>query len=501
MYTVSIEPTLTSTACPHCVSAIPPSAYLNTQETYTPTFPHATPPGAYIQPTETVTFSEISASAYLAPAETYATSSTASSAYVDPNETVTSPITGATPPSAYIASIQTYTNSATSPLAYVNPSETTWAPTVGATPGVAYDFSMAAQHEHGTTIVYTWTPAQVFVGTYLPVLVAVCYRIWWSLLHNHLALIDPFRQMNRAKGARAEAILFSFFQSRSSTFDLFRALYGGRWGLSSSAMAATLTCILPALASEAIWVDTTWDCPNPKVGSNNPCPARMTVSVVVVRVLQALLAILVVLGVFVILDLRRRSTGLTSSPSSIAGIAGLVRHPSLEGDFRGVQASLIERDRIVKRSLARKSYRLGAWKDRSGVQCYGIRPVSLSEDDLFAEPPMDVVSNTESDDRTYEPGPRDLPAAKPSKVSRWTFQDVALVVMVTGTFGVVLAYDLDYRDDGFNRFFNRYVEVSQTLTRIFPIVDITTLQQHVRPTLHLDWRRHHYCPLLERDRA
>ncbi|KAF2166490.1 hypothetical protein M409DRAFT_54831 [Zasmidium cellare ATCC 36951] len=425
----------TSDACPECVSS-------SSQEISPPTITGATPPSAYIQPSETITRSVHTSTAP-------ATTRTSPAAYLASSETYT---LSATPPSAYVDPV----SSTTASSAYVDPvSTTTNTHKVGATPGPAYDFNLASQHEAGGgVVVYTWTAAQVFVGTYLPVLVAVFYRALWSVLNNHMALIDPFRQMNRANGARADQVLFSFYHSRVSILDIFRAIWRGRWGLGSSAIAAALTCILPALASEAIWVDTTWDCSNPNVGSNNPCPARMTVSVIVARVLQVLLALCALLVLLVIFDLRSRPTGLRSCPASIAGVACLVRHPSLERDFRGFQTAFREGERFAKEFFAGKRYRLGFWEDRSGVRCYGIRPVSVYEDDIFSQASIQVVPKVDAAEEADVPGSLHVPSANGSRASRWGFQEIALMIMIVGAFGVVLAYTLDYRDDGFNRFFN-----------------------------------------------
>lgn len=316
-------------------------------------------------------------------------------------------------------------------------------------------FKMANKHENGSEIVYTWSTAQVFVGTYLPVLVAVLYRILWSILHNRMSLIDPFRQMLGPNGAHADRALFSFYHSRSSVLDPVKALFGGRWTLLGSATGVALTYILPALASEAIWVDTNWDCSNPRVGNENPCPARMTVSVLVARVIQALLIFLAGTIFFIIVALARRSTGLFGDPSSIAAIASMMRHPSLAVDFDGVQNALRTNTRSAKRLMAGKRYKLGFWVDSTGAQHYGIRSVHK-----FRGRPISEGSTLFEEETEYQgvnSDSLDAPPAKICKPVRWGLRDLALVLMVSGAFGVILAYSLDQSNDNFNRFFNRYV--------------------------------------------
>lgn len=447
------------------------SAYVQPEETLPPAV--NTAPAAYLPPTETASFITASAeaAAYVEGVETTTFPAMTNSAYVPPNETVdqsilTTTATSMAVPTAYLAPSESISvgtpSTTTASTAYVDPNEsmsTTVEPPT-ATPGSAYTFNEASQHEFGGVVVYTWTGAQVFVGTYLPVLVAVLYRALWSILHNRLSLVDPFRQMTRPSGARADAALFAFYHSRSSAMDSIKALFRGRFALLASGIAVLLACILPALASEAIWVDTAWNCPNPIVGSNNPCPARMTIVVVVARILQAILALAAAVVVFLAFAMSYRTTGLRTDPSSIAGIASLVRHPGLETDLRHIQSRLKANFRSAKKSMAGKRYRLGTWEDHSGNQCYGIRPVGYERDLAEQSPPheafgvfakTDTGYHTVSLDAASEPP---IPAKSPR---RWSYRELALALLLLGAFTVILAYYLDSGSDGFNDFFNRCV--------------------------------------------
>nr|POF25967.1 hypothetical protein CFP56_22115 [Quercus suber] len=44
------------------------------------------------------------------------------------------------------------------------------------------------------TITHHWTARQTFLGTYFGVLIAVIYRMLWTILYNNFTLIEPFRQ-------------------------------------------------------------------------------------------------------------------------------------------------------------------------------------------------------------------------------------------------------------------------------------------------------------------
>ena len=68
---------------------------------------------------------------------------------------------------------------------------------------------------------------------------------------------------------------------------IFPSLTDGRWTLALTRLAYILALIIPALASEAITVDTQWDCPYVPETKLNPCPARTSTYMPVLRALQA----------------------------------------------------------------------------------------------------------------------------------------------------------------------------------------------------------------------
>ncbi|USW55219.1 hypothetical protein Slin15195_G085380 [Septoria linicola] len=114
--------------------------------------------------------------------------------------------------------------------------------------------------------IIVWSAVQAFLGTYLAVLLAVFYRILISVVHTQIRLIDPFRQLMGSRGALASTALFSSYQSHDR-FGPISALFNGRGMLFLTGLAFWLSCLLPALSSEAIFVDTNWDLPNAEIGS------------------------------------------------------------------------------------------------------------------------------------------------------------------------------------------------------------------------------------------
>ncbi|KAK4550079.1 hypothetical protein LTR36_003046 [Oleoguttula mirabilis] len=297
----------------------------------------------------------------------------------------------------------------------------------------------------GTVAVYHWSAEQTFLGTYLAVLFAVIYRILWTLIYNNLNLVEPFRQLAESDGALAEGAFFSFYQSQSNLLGPFPALLKRRWSLALTATVYLIACLLPALASETIYVDTNWGCANP-MGGKNPCPARMTANVTILRVLQALLALAAIGLLMLILALLITKTGLPANPSSMATVASMMRHRALLGDLNETSADADSENMMC--AMQGRRYRLGSYKDSLGNASYGILPLTAGEHGQR-------VTSTYGSGHHYEPVKSSAFESDEHAAShRMRPLDILLAVVVLGAFGVVLAYYLDGRDDSFNRFFN-----------------------------------------------
>ncbi|KAF2163860.1 hypothetical protein M409DRAFT_68136 [Zasmidium cellare ATCC 36951] len=297
-------------------------------------------------------------------------------------------------------------------------------------------------------ISYKWDPGNVFLATYLTVVIAVLYRMLITILNNNFTLIEPFRQLMEPNGAPAERAFFSFYQNQSNLYGPIPALSKGRWALALVSTAYLIASTLPALASEAIWVDTNWNCLSPIQGSKNPCQPRMTVSVTVVRIMQGLLAFIALVIVFITILLLVKRTGLPANPSSIATIGSLMRHPGLVDDINNLPVGPGARVSEMKAAMAGKRYKLERYKTEMGALHYGIRPLTIDLHDEYSTRSKGRGSYTPIDNNgsSFSEGT--------TKSHRFRWMDLILLLLTLGTFGVVLAYYLDGNPDGFNNFFS-----------------------------------------------
>ena len=300
----------------------------------------------------------------------------------------------------------------------------------------------------GTVAYQVWGSSETFLGTYLAILIAVVYRILWTMVYNGFNLIDPFWQLMQPNGALAENAFFAFYQAQSNLLGPIAALLRRRWVLASIAVTYLVACLLPALASESIFVVTDWQCSNPDLSNtHNPCPPKVVANFAILKLLQGLLAFACVILLLLTSLLLCTKTGLPSDPRSIATVASLMRHPSLVEDLN--EAPVAVTPKHMESIFSGKRYRLAFYTSANGGNGYGIIPAND-----YAEHSNPMLSN--SNGYQYTPVDGSLPFSDRNMASTFRFivTDGVLVLTVLGTFSVIIAYYLDHSSSGFNNFFN-----------------------------------------------
>jgi hypothetical protein len=156
----------------------------------------------------------------------------------------------------------------------------------------------------------------------------VLFKQFWTAIYSKAKLIEPFTQLAKPDGATASS-LYTFYLSSSLTPDPIVAFFKGHWFILLTSLVYAAVGFLAPLASEMIFLDTKYDCPNPNLSNaDNPCwPPRLSVDVVVARATQGLLTYIAISTLTILVMVFKMSTGLYSDPSSIASITSLVHHP------------------------------------------------------------------------------------------------------------------------------------------------------------------------------
>jgi hypothetical protein len=282
-----------------------------------------------------------------------------------------------------------------------------------------------------------WPLWKAFEGGYIPLMFAVIFKLFWTSIYANIKLIEPFIQLSTPKGGFARNVFHTFYLSSNLTPYPLLALLKGRWLVFWTSLVYVVVSLLAPLAAECIFVDTNYGCPNPNPAQpDNPCwPPKLSHDPTILRLLQALLSYVAVMTLVIMFMVLGSQTGVSSDPSSIAGITALVHHPDLLADFRELGSDASSKE--IKSRLAGKRYHLGSYQRSDGVWRYGIVPL---------DPSPQVGS-------TYDSIPQPVPRKRRSPLVR-SAMDLCFIFFILGVLGVVVAYFKDGSDSGFNRFFN-----------------------------------------------
>jgi hypothetical protein len=313
---------------------------------------------------------------------------------------------------------------------------------------------------------------KVFVGNYLPLVLAVLLRLFWIPINANARLMQPFIAMSASSdGASARSALFSNYLVQ--TLNPLPLIKDGSWLTVGAGFNMVLVTLVAPLSSEAIFLDTNYNCPNadPDPSSHNPCwPPQITGDTYVIRALQALLCIIALVCVCTIWFAFRSSVSLSMDPSSIAGVASLMHHPVVLHDFRSNEPDVSTTS--LRMGLGNRRYALQRYLTNDRRQKFGIVPVAGYE------------YSAQEDGGFSKPGTKSRLATVWKRYgSLWL--STVFIALCLAFMSVIVAYYLDRSDGAFNSFFNsngfgpRFV-----MTGAATIVDIIFKSMHQGIAFH-----------------
>src|SRR5205085_699540 len=183
-------------------------------------------------------------------------------------------------------------------------------------------------------------------------------------------------QLARTHGALAGNSLHAYYLSSNLMPEPIVGFIKGHWLIMLTSVAYFAVGILAPLASESIFNDTNYHCPNPDPERpQNPCwPPRLTADPIAIRTLQGLLALIAVMTLGIMVTMYRSPSGIYTDPSSIATVASLMHHPEVLDDFQRVGMKARRKD--MKKQLGNKRYRIQNYQSPDGAWRYGIVAVA-----------------------------------------------------------------------------------------------------------------------------
>ncbi|KAK0630245.1 hypothetical protein B0T17DRAFT_506730 [Bombardia bombarda] len=213
-----------------------------------------------------------------------------------------------------------------------------------------------------STRVYSWTKADIFLGTFLPPLIGVALVIPLRIIDLNAKLYQPFQSLARDGGAFGEETLTMQYTGLMTFITpVATLLQGNPVPFLTTLMVGCASFIVP-LATEAIglklhgycYLGTASDQCGPALGVS-PAPAYTLIAVIVTVILLLLLVLFFV---------RRRATGLFANPWNIAGIASLAGNTQIHIRQNS--------ERAMRAAVSQKQYGLGHFRNSMGREEYGI---------------------------------------------------------------------------------------------------------------------------------
>ncbi|MCJ1393029.1 hypothetical protein MMC18_005901 [Xylographa bjoerkii] len=294
-----------------------------------------------------------------------------------------------------------------------------------------------------------FTQSMYFCGAYLPILLAVGFRVVIGWLYVTTKMIEPFRILTQSKTTSANDFFNINYLSASDTLEPYKAMLSGHWLMLWTSLLYLAVELLSPFASEVLHFY--WSCES--TGNDTlTCAAALWINVSVARILQGLLSFASMMLAIIWFMIRNRSSELLSDPSSIITIASLLHHPETLAGLRSLDQLATKADTI--KSLDGYSYRLGTYTGRDGNERYGLiaankvqvdQPSNAYDPLMTTKDPRISVSYVSQEPVTTRPK-----RWKPLHIVR----DIALGSTIAAILVIVAVYYVASGNSGFNIFMN-----------------------------------------------
>ncbi|KAK3941797.1 hypothetical protein QBC46DRAFT_381465 [Diplogelasinospora grovesii] len=214
-----------------------------------------------------------------------------------------------------------------------------------------------------TTRVFSWTEADIFLGTFLPALFGVAIVIPLRIIDLNAKLYQPFQSLARDGGSSgSESMLMQYTGVMAFITPIITMLQGHPVPFLTTLMVGCASLLVP-LATEAIGLKLHGYCYLNTASSQ--CGPALGVSPIPANILIALMVFIIVMLALVMLLVRRWATGVCTNPWNLAGIASLARNPEIQIRQNS--------ERAMRMAVCQKQYGLGYWLNRdTGREEYGI---------------------------------------------------------------------------------------------------------------------------------
>ena len=271
-----------------------------------------------------------------------------------------------------------------------------------------------------------------FLGAYLPVILATLFALPWTLIGETTKSLEPFYQIAKNGGSPTERSLTANFNDLLTPF---WALFRTQWATTISSVLAWLAFLIVPLAPEAVSVHVIGEC---KAG----CNGRIGVFLPAARAIEGALAAMILFQIILIAYLWRKTTGVSSDPRCIAGLATIFSDPDVQREFSQVYSPADQMR--LDQTLQGRTYRLETLTHADGYTKTVAITGAISG--LNYVPPVFEEKNEYYTVSTMALD-QQLTMRHAHRVAA-----IAFAALVAGLLGIIMTYRFTGGDTGFERF-------------------------------------------------
>jgi Protein of unknown function (DUF3433) len=202
-----------------------------------------------------------------------------------------------------------------------------------------------------------WSSDDYFVGAYLPTMIAVLCSIMWEIIYLRLREMEAFFQLASPNGVHARSSLCLDYASSTLPKVVLKSIMSSHWIVLSAAAVSVIISASVALASEILYIGTTGICTS--TGDGNDCHPFLALRPALARGMSGLVLTIFFSAIFILVQSRKRRSGLYAEATSIAGLATLLQDPAMKEGLRRIPRIPHELSNSEVEKLLVSRYRLG----------------------------------------------------------------------------------------------------------------------------------------------
>jgi hypothetical protein len=281
-------------------------------------------------------------------------------------------------------------------------------------------------------------------------MMAVFYSIMWEIIYLRVREMEPFFQLASPHGAPSKSSLCLDYASSGLPTTLFKSLINSHWIVLSASVVSFIISTSVALASEIFYIGTTGTCTS--TGNGSDCHPFLALRPALAQGESALIATVFFFAVFILLQYRKRRSGIYAEATSIAGLATLLQDPAIIDSLCRIPRIPQEPSNSELKKYLNRRYGLGQGYYNGVTTNYGLVSVDVGAAYRMDER-TDGYTQVQLSDGPYAETPQSRYKPKNQRPLSLTIPALSLFwLILAGLLTIIVYYRLVGTMSGFEAF-------------------------------------------------